>query len=178
MFINMNEGHRQKCFAEGMPQTITMLEGLVRGLEEKRAEHGEDPGSSIRTAFRGLDLHPRIASVAADLFQDGHYRNAVLDASLALVNFVKEKSRKQDLDGTGLMLTVFSPKNPILAFNPLADQSDLDEQAGLMHMFEGMVLALRNPRAHDIVPDEPEIALEYIALMSLLSKRLDAATRR
>jgi Protein of unknown function (Hypoth_ymh) len=65
-----------------------------------------------------------------------------------------------------------------IAFNPLADQSDLDEQAGLMHMFEGMVLALRNPRAHDIVPDEPEIAQEYIALMSLLAKRLDAATRR
>jgi uncharacterized protein (TIGR02391 family) len=155
-----------------------MLEGLIRGLEEKRGEIAEDSSSKIRAAFRGLDLHPRIASVAVDLFQDGHYRNAVLDAAVALVNFVKEKSRRQDLDGAPLMRTVFSKNGPILAFNQLADQSELDEQEGLMHLFEGTVLALRNPRAHTIVPDEPEIALEYIALMSLLAKRLDDAKRR
>jgi hypothetical protein len=40
------------------------------------------------------------------------------------MNFVKEKSRRHDLDGANLMRTVFSVNAPILAFNDL----DPDEQ--------------------------------------------------
>ena len=36
------------------------------------------------------------------------------------------------------MRTVFSSKDPILAFNDLADQTDRDEQEGTMHLFEGL----------------------------------------
>jgi len=42
--------------------------------------------------------------------------------------------------------TVFSPKKLILEFNTLVDQN-LDEQKGLMHLFVGAVMALRNPRS-------------------------------
>lgn len=76
------------------------------------------------------------------------------------------------------MRTVFSKKNPILAFNELKDQSDLDEQEGLMHLFEGAVLAFRNPRAHTLDEDWPEDALEFIAFLSLLAKRLERTKRR
>jgi uncharacterized protein (TIGR02391 family) len=76
------------------------------------------------------------------------------------------------------MRTAFSPNAPILAFNDLTDPGDRDEQKGLMHLFEGAVLALRNPRAHALSDDSPELALEYIALLSLLAKRLQQATRR
>jgi hypothetical protein len=48
----------------------------------------------------------------------------------------------------------------------------------MMHLSEGAVLGLRNPRAHALLDDSPELALEYIALLSLLAKRLDRATRR
>ena len=46
-----------------------------------------------------------------------------------------------------------------------------------MHLFLGAVLALRNPRAHALLDDSPEMALEYIALLSLLAKRVDQAKR-
>jgi len=39
------------------------------------------------------------------------------------------------------------------------------------------VLALRNPRAHELIEDDPEKALEYIAFISLLAKSLDKASR-
>ena len=102
----------------------------------------------------------------------------MLDASVALVNFVREKSRRHDLDGANLMRTVFSRNNPILVFNELTDQSDLDEQEGMMHLFEGAVLALRNPRAHTLSDDSPEQTLEYIALLSLLANQVERAQRR
>jgi uncharacterized protein (TIGR02391 family) len=178
MYSGISPEECQQQFAEGIPRTVTLIEGLVQNLEEKRADLGHDPVARVRGALDVMDLHPRIAAVSVDLFRDGHYRNAVLDASVALVNFVKEKSRRHDLDGTDLMRKVFSKNNPILAFNNLGDQSELDEQEGLMHLFEGAVLALRNPRAHELSPDSPEEALEFIGLLSLLAKQLDRAQRK
>lgn len=167
----------QRDFAEGLPKTIGMLEGLIKRLQEKREDLAGDKSARVRASFEGLDLHPRIAAVCADLYRDGHYRNAVLDASVALVNYVKEKSRRHDLDGAGLMTTVFSKKNPILAFNDRKDATDEDEQEGMMHLFVGAVLGLRNPRAHALLDDSPEMALEYIGLISLLAKRVDQSKR-
>ena len=54
----------------------------------------------------------------------------------------------------------FSKNYPVLAFNNLTDQSDLDEQEGMMHLFEGAVLGIRNPRGHDFLDDSPERAME------------------
>ena len=73
------------------------------------------------------------------------------------------------------MQTAFSANNPILKFNALADQSDSDEQTGFMMMFSGAVAGLRNPRAHKLIKDDPERALEFIAFISLLAKLSDSA---
>jgi uncharacterized protein (TIGR02391 family) len=81
------------------------------------------------------------------------------------------------LDGTTLMQKVFSQNNPILRFNPLADESDRNEQLGFMMMFSGAVAGLRNPRAHKLIKDDPERALEFIAFVSLLAKLLDGAKK-
>jgi uncharacterized protein (TIGR02391 family) len=115
--------------------------------------------------------------VCVDLYRDGHYRNAVADAAVALVNYVKEKSRRHDLDGSGLATAVFSKNKPVLAFNDLKDRTDEDEQEGMMHLFVGAVLALRNARVHALLDDSAEMALEYIAFLSMLAKRVDQAKR-
>lgn len=175
---NLGDDDCQGEFAKNIPQAATMLENLVARLQEKRADLGHDTTARVRSAFEQMELHPRIAAASADLYRDGHYRNAVLDASLALVNFVKEKSRLHNLDGAKLMTTAFSKNSPVLAVNALADQTDEDEQEGMMHLFMGGVLALRNPRAHALLDDSPELALEYIGFISLLAKRLEAAERR
>jgi uncharacterized protein (TIGR02391 family) len=105
------------------------------------------------------------------------FASRIKSIATSLVNFVKERSRRHDLDGAPLMRAVFSRNNPVLAFNGLNDQTDMDEQEGMMHFFEGAVLALRNPRAHALPDDSPEEALEYIALLSLLAKRLERTQR-
>jgi uncharacterized protein (TIGR02391 family) len=132
-------------------------------LEESRSDRHRDTTAHARSKFEGLDLHPRIANVCVDLYRDRHYRQAVLDASIALVNYVKEKSRRHDIDGAALMSTVFSVNSPVLAFNAVTDSTDRDEQQGMMHLFMGAVLAFRNPRAHSVFDDSPELALDAIA---------------
>ncbi len=48
----------------------------------------------------------------------------------------------------------------------------------MMHLYEGAMLALRNPRAHKLVEDDPERAMEFIAFISLLAKLLDGTQKR
>jgi len=176
---NMNDDDvkRQAKFTAGIPQTITILNGLIEVLEEKRIYLGFDPAIRARTAFEGMDLHPRIAGVCRDLYRDGYYPQAVFDGCKALENFVKEKSGRYDLMGADLMRTVFSKNSPILAFNDLKDDTDRVEQEGMMHLFEGVALGIRDPRGHSFLDDSPELALEYIALLSLLANRLEKAKR-
>ena len=172
-----HESELQENFVAGIRRTVTMLGSLIDTIKE-RTDHAVDSVGRARVTFEGLDLHPRIAQVCTDLYRDGHYRNAVLDAGIALMNFVKEKSRRHDLDGANLMRTVFSRNDPILAFNDLRDQAEQDEQEGMMHLFEGAALALRNPRAHALSDDSPEMALDYLMMLSMLAKRLDRDARR
>jgi uncharacterized protein (TIGR02391 family) len=94
------------------------------------------------------------------------------------VNYVKERSGLHDLDGAALMRTAFSKANPVLAFNDLSDQTDLDEQEGMMHLFEGAVLGIRNPGGHTFPEGSEQRAMEYISLLSLLAYRVQEAQRQ
>jgi len=158
-----------------LKEVMEAQRNLSKEAPEPSTQHQGDPTNWGRAA---QDLHPRIRTAVEDLYRNRHYRNAILDAALALMNHVKEKSRRPDLDGVALMRTVFSKNAPVLAFNDLADPSDFDEQEGLMHLFEGAMLAFRNPRAHDLAPDTPEYALECIGFLSMLAKKVDGAKRR
>ena len=166
---------------KGKDRALVLLNQAVSSLEERLAEFGENPDETsaqakILRAYEGLDLHPEIARTADKLYHDGHYANAIEDAVKALNGLVRLRSGVE-ADGTSLMETVFSPKNPILRFNDGKDQSDQDEQKGFMMMFSGAVAGLRNPRAHRLIKDDPERALEFIAFVSLLAKLLDGAKK-
>lgn len=176
MFMNMATHEIIAATERGRVQTLGILRGLVGRLKEKR----EDFTAAIATPstyFDDLKLHPRIADVSRDLFLDGYHWEAVFAASKALVNYVKECSGKHDLDGAPLMRTVFSRNAPVLAFNDLSDQTDQDEQEGMMHLFEGAVLGIRNPGGHSFPEGPEQRAIEYISLLSLLAYRVQEAKR-
>lgn len=59
------------------------------------------------------------------------------------------------------MRTVFSKNNPILLINGLETQTDQDEQEGMMHLFEGAVLAIRNPGGHAFPQGSAQRAVNY-----------------
>lgn len=150
------------------------LAAVVSFLHEQIEDADEEADSRTLKAYEGLDLHPEIANRASKLFQDGHYATAVEHAVKALNALVRLRSG-EETDGANLMEKVFSPKTPVLKFNALANQSEIDEQKGYQQMFAGAVSGLRNPRAHQFMVDKPERALEFIAFVSLLAKLLDEA---
>jgi uncharacterized protein (TIGR02391 family) len=153
---------------------ISSLETARDILKERIAPDDPASGNRVLRAYEGLELHHEISRAASKRYMDGNYSDAVEAAVKALNGLVRLRSGS-DQDGTRLMEPVFSPNNPTLKFNDLADQSDRDEQKGFMMMFSGAVTGLRNPRAHKFIKDDPERALEYIAYVSLLAKLLDDA---
>jgi uncharacterized protein (TIGR02391 family) len=162
----------------GRRQVIGILNGLIGRLKEKREDLLVGTTPSPSTYFDRLNLHPRIREVSRDLFMDGHPWEAVFAGAKALINYIKERSGRDDLDGAPLVRAVFSKNGPVLAFNDLANQTDLDEQEGMMHLFEGIVLAIRNPGGHSFPEGPEQRAIEYISLISLLAYRVQESKRR
>jgi uncharacterized protein (TIGR02391 family) len=178
MWVDMSDHDRVQGRIDGRTKTLGIINGLIGVLKEKREdlEGGDRPAPS--NYFEKLNLHPRVADVARDLFLDGHHFEAVFAGAKALVNFVKERSGRHDLDGAPLVRTVFSKNSPALAFNDLADQTDQDQQEGLMHLFEGAVLGIRNPGGHAFPEGTEQRAIEYISLLSLLAYLVQEAKKR
>jgi uncharacterized protein (TIGR02391 family) len=164
-------------FAHGITRAIGSLETVVALFEEKLGGATDNPGERARRTFGDLDLHSELARAVTPLFENGHYANAVEDACKVLDALVKLRSGRSDLSGTDLMHAVFSPKNPILRFSELKTDSERSEQQGMMYLFAGAMLALRNPRAHGLIQDDPESALKCVAFVSFLVKTLDRTKR-
>jgi uncharacterized protein (TIGR02391 family) len=169
-------GNIQQGINKGRDRAVALLGQAVKSLKEQLEDLGETKSGRALRAYEGLDLHPEIERASGKLYRDGHYANAIEDAVKVLNDLVRMRSG-QSLDGIPLMQTVFSPNKPVLKFNDLADASDQDEQKGFMMMFAGAVAGLRNPRAHKLIKDDPERALEFIAFVSLLAKLLDGAKK-
>lgn len=166
-----------KGYGKAISSASTTIRTAIDVLKEKLEDLGETPEGQALQAYQGLELHPEIDRAAGKLFRDGHFANAIENAVKALNALVRLRSGVENLDGTKLMEHVFSPKNSVLRFNDLTDQTDQDEQRGFMMLFSGAVVGLRNPRAHKLIDDDPERALEFIAFVSLLAKLLDGAEK-
>jgi uncharacterized protein (TIGR02391 family) len=120
-------------------------------------------------------LHADIRHVSERLFRDGHTGAAIFEAYKAVNNRVKELTGL-DLDGKALMGRAFDEQRPILKLNAGSNRSDRDEQEGFKFVFMGAMSGIRNPKAHEqLLSTDEDRALEYLALASLLMRRLDDA---
>jgi len=162
-----------RSVTESKAREISNLRTIIELFNEKLADGSDSPATKAKRAFGELDLHPEIARACTKLFEDGHYAQAVEAGCKVLDMLVKMRSMKTDPSGTELMQLAFSPKAPILKYNDQANDSERSEQQGMMFLFAGAMLALRNPRAHGLVQDHPQNAVEYLSFLSMLAKSLD-----
>ena len=134
----------------------------------------QNRGSEGLSELRVRKIHPEIIDASEKLFMDGHYSEAIFNAFKRIEILVKRKSGIINLTGHPLMQKVFSVTTSLLKFNNLLTHTDKDEQLGMMELFSGAMLGIRNPKAHeDIIQKDSIKTLEYLAFASLLCKRLD-----
>jgi len=66
--------------------------------------------------------------------------------------------------------------SPLIRIATSQDRSGRDEQEGFQLIFMGVIQGIRNPKAHgEIEQGDPQRTLEYLAIASLLMRRLDDA---
>lgn len=120
-------------------------------------------------------LHARVVDAVDTLFENGHYRLAILEACTTLADAVREKPGCLERDDTPLMQRAFSSKKPILKAS-----EDEGEQQGVMSLFVGAVMGLRNPGAHrrgNITSLDAVQAFEWLAFASALMRIVDQSER-
>lgn len=145
---------------------------LISWLIDKQKEtsnslHEVNVNPNVPMELSGF--HPLVQRTAGELYMNGHYRQAILDTYIALVDAVKNKSGEHKLDNTPLMQNVFSPRTPILKVS-----DDNDEQQGFMWLFTGAVMGIRNPKAHRLIEqNDPQRTLEWLSFASVLLRVVD-----
>ena len=154
-----------------MAEPAGLFEAIVRRAHRFTDERLE---STVDVhPFDSRNIHPGIPSRVRKLFDDGHYPQATFEA----FKFVdKEIQRHSGIGSTGskLMMEAFKKSTPALRLNPLSNQSEHDEQKGFQFIFAGSVLAIRNPRGHEVsIPESPDQCLDHLSLVSLLLRRLE-----
>ncbi len=139
---------------------------------------GALPHRSGAPGLRLSDLHPELIAATGDLFVDGSYSRAVVEALLALEHRV---SRQSGIDATGsdLMTQAFSGEPAPVAIAVLDGADGRAEQEGLRLLFTGVVEGIETPKRHELLHrDSPERTLEQLAMVSSLFHLLDRAYHR
>jgi len=164
-------GGREGARVLSPPEMALLYEALTR----------ETATPDPNLLFELYPLHPRIKEIAASLYKNGEYPNAVEEATKALSTFIQEKTgcRKAEAELVQSVMKNF-PK-PTLQLTPyLETDSGKNEQAGLALIAEGVFKAFRNPKAHS-PKDAPQVqidaleALDQLVIISYIFKRVERA---
>ena len=126
-----------------------------------------------------LKLHPKIVKASEKLFNDGHYSSAIFEATKILEKEIKLKSKIKDEIGVKLVNIAFNEKQPVIEIIKGQEQEQIDEREGFRFLYMGVFQGIKNPKSHSIQNlIESDKAIEHLAFISLLMKRLDEATVR
>ena len=172
------------------PDELTRLNQHLQALagdsppKQPKLRQGVDTNTSARetpsTRFKSRDFHETVVNRSRRAFNTGQFQDAVLRAFKSVNNRVKKLSGSS-LDGQKLMARAFKHDDPLLDFSDQVNDSEVDEQKGMMLLFMGAMTGMRNPRAHEdhwSRDDDELFVLEALGLASFLHRLLDVAEAR
>lgn len=159
------------------------FERVVRSISAEATGPALAPAETVEQEephpFETRNIHPDLPSKVRKLFDDGYWEQSVFEAFKFIEHEVKRISGVRRKTGHALMMDVFNESSPKVQLNGLATDSEIDEQMGFKFIFSGAASGIRNPRGHEVdIGDTPDEALDYLALASLLLRRLDRAGLR
>lgn len=166
-----------------MSGSLDRFERIARSVGTKLSDASnaptERPEHKEPHPFEVRNLHPDLPSKVRKLFDDGHCEQSVFEAFKFIEKEVKRISGLRGKTGYPLMMDAFNENNAKVKLNGLVTESEIDEQRGYKCIFAGAAAGIRNPRGHEVdIGDTPDEAIAYLALASLLLRRLDAAGLR
>lgn len=166
----------EQVFTQGKTDWWSLRQAVSEAEDALDAFFIRQPSSDIQTALKEL-LDPTVDQAAYRHYQAGHYREAVLNAVMAVFDLLRERSGL-DLDGAALVTQALSVENPILKLADTESQSGRNIQVGFIDMLKGAYTGIRNPKAHRLETDLNAIsAAQYLVFASLLARKLSTSNR-
>lgn len=133
------------------------------------------PVGDVKTSILDF-LHPVIIESAYPQFRNGHFRDAVFNAFVAVFDLLRKRTGL-DKDGAELAAEALSLAAPKLVLSNLQTESGKNDQKGFIQIFQGAFLGIRNPKAHSLETDLDQAgAAEYLVFASLLARRIAQAS--
>lgn len=138
----------------------------------------EDTDEQFETnIFESHNFHDEIRKIIKSYYLKEYYTEAVFEAAKTYNKLVKEKSQ-MELGETKLMFQAWDLKTGTLKVNKCETETEMNVQNGLCHLSAGLMLAIRNPNAHEpahLWPTSKEDCLDILAFTSFLLRQLDKA---
>ncbi len=157
-----------------MASSLSRFMKIAKKSSELSLYAKEEVSTIILHPFDDRNIHPEISRVSKKLFDDGYYSHATFEAFKFIDRKVSKISRIRK-SGVALMMQAFNEKSPVIKLTPLEDVSEEDEQKGYSFLFAGAVLAIRNPRGHEVDYHETlDQCLDHLTLGSLLFRKLSS----
>lgn len=167
-----------KVIQHPMPASMASAFGGSSGYAEVHWGRTEPARQAPVRRLNLQRLHPKVIISASALFADQQYDSAVTEAMKSVEVRVRDLTGFQ-LSGAPLMQEAFKPKGFRLDVAVESGRSGDDEREGYFSLFRGAMIGIRNPKAHELSRgDDPDEALEVLALASILHRRLDIAEAR
>ena len=133
-------------------------------------------------------LHEWVWHAAVDLWDSGHFKEAVRSAASAVEEQTCLKIDRRDLTGTSIFNEAFSldppePGRPRLRFAHIEETAGSGQRSqewksaheGAMAFGRGCFQGIRNLQAHGTADLQEQQALEYLAALSVLARWVDDA---
>lgn len=134
---------------------------------------GKRESERVLHPFDERNIHQKLPAKVRNLFDDSHYGEATFMAFKFVDKEIQRLSGANE-SGFKLMMNALNDSSPLVQLTPCRTTTEKDEQKGFMFLFAGSVLAIRNPRGHEVdVGDSPDRCLDHLSLASLLLRRLD-----
>jgi hypothetical protein len=127
-------------------------------------------------------FHPWVWSAAETFWESQHFRAAVHAAASAINAHTQAKLRRRDVSDDKLMQEAFSDRPPEAGRPRLrvrgdpADPTVQSRQRGGLQLGLVCFFAIRNPAAHEVGEWPEQVALEYLATLSVLARLIDECT--
>ena len=133
------------------------------------------PPLDLAALIDRIPLHDALRDDCLQMFKDGHLNEAVRKGLERFEKKIQDLTGEHSI-GKELMGKAFNRNNPLIAINDGTSGNDGSEQEGFMHLTMGAMAGMRNLYSHGDVDTMQAIdALERLAFISLLFKRVDAA---
>jgi uncharacterized protein (TIGR02391 family) len=134
---------------------------------------------TLEVLFDSRCFHPIVVEAARGQFLSYHFPDCIFNVYKKLLNEVQVKSGIYNEDGTKLVTTVFNSSNPKLQCSLARMTNDKSVQDGIMYLFMGSVLSIRNVFAHkDVYLTRVDDTLDYLSFASFLFKILELMEKR